>query len=232
LLGKNKFYQLLKERNGEKDVLRKTLIIIDEAHKLYSADLKASEKPDLETLKKLIYRSYKVSGDESCKLLPMTATPFTDSPMELFKLVNLMKEHEHERIPESLESFKKHYLNAENKFTKRGLQTISNKLAGYISYLDRSKDVSQFATPIKVNVTSLFTSFTREEREKLYCDLEKVEKLDLKKIRIKIKEKREKIKTLKSHLREAKRNRTQKNKECRSMYKGKANREQKEYCLE
>ena len=41
LVGKNKIYDILKTRNGSEDILRKTLIIIDEAHKLYGGDLKA-----------------------------------------------------------------------------------------------------------------------------------------------------------------------------------------------
>jgi hypothetical protein len=233
LTGKNQFSKLLKERNGEKDILRKTLIIVDEAHKLYSADLKASEKPDLNILKRLIQKSYKISGDESCKLLLMTATPFADSPMELFKLINLMKEHDHEKIPEELELFKQRYLDSHNKFTKSGIKTLANKLAGYISYLDRSKDVSQFASPIKINVTSLFTSFTRDEREKMYCDFDSNDSVtENKKLRSEIKEVRTNIRTLKQRLREEKKNKTQKSKECRSMYKGKALKDEKERCLE
>ena len=33
---------MLKARNGSEDVLNKTLIIIDEAHKLYGGDLKGA----------------------------------------------------------------------------------------------------------------------------------------------------------------------------------------------
>ena len=77
LIGKNKIYDILKSRNGSEDILKKTLIIIDEAHKLYGGDLKASERPETDIMEKLIMNSYNKSGSESCKLLLMTATPFT-----------------------------------------------------------------------------------------------------------------------------------------------------------
>ena len=47
---------ILKKRNGENDILKKTLIIIDEAHKLYGGDLKAVERPNTDIMEKLIMR--------------------------------------------------------------------------------------------------------------------------------------------------------------------------------
>ena len=52
LAGKNQIYDILVERNGKNDVLKKTLIIIDEAHKLYGGDLKAAERPNVEIMEK------------------------------------------------------------------------------------------------------------------------------------------------------------------------------------
>ena len=78
--------------------MHKTLIIIDEAHKLYGGDLKAIEKPDTNIMEKLIMNSYKKSGKDSCKLLIMTATPFTNSPLELFSITNLFMTNESEKI--------------------------------------------------------------------------------------------------------------------------------------
>ena len=57
MAGKNKIYDILLERNGKTDILKKTLIIIDEAHKLYGGDLKASERPNMEIMEKLINNS-------------------------------------------------------------------------------------------------------------------------------------------------------------------------------
>ena len=98
LAGKNAIYDILKNRNGTEDILKKTLIIIDEGHKLYGGDLKAAERPDTKIMEKLIMNSYKKSGNDSCKLLIMTATPFTNTPLELFSLINLFYTNEEEKI--------------------------------------------------------------------------------------------------------------------------------------
>ena len=74
--------------NGKNDPLRKTLVIIDEAHKLYSPDTIPAERPNLEIMNKKIKSSYKLSGKESVKLLLMTATPYTNNPMDLIKLIS------------------------------------------------------------------------------------------------------------------------------------------------
>lgn len=185
-------------------------------------------------LKKLINKSYSLSGDDSVKLLLMTATPFTDSPMELFKLMNLMKEDERDYIPEDIDVFKTKYLNQENEFTERGLQRLANELTGYISYLDRSKDISQFANPIKVRVTSFFTAFTKEERHALYCEMPDADEFSSetsKEIAEQIKEHNGRLKTVKKQITEHKKNKTQKQKECRSSHRGKDKKEEKERCI-
>lgn len=235
LTGKNEYFKQLQERNGKTDILKKTLIIIDEAHKLYSTDLKAQEKPDIDILRQYIYKSYRVSGENSVKLLLMTATPFTNSPMELFKLVNLMKENEKERITTSLSAFKSNYMTNENEFTKEGLHKIANKLSGYISYLDRSKDISQFANVVKIRVTSLFSSLTKEERHTLFCkeqekDSEEIKK-ELNHMTNEIKQLREIRKEKTKKIQELKKNTTQKRKVCRSKFKGKVNIREKENCI-
>ena len=91
--GKNAMYKALTNKNGIADPLRKTLIIIDEAHKLYGeTDLSHLERPDMEAFKESILRSYEISGADSVRLILMTATPITTSPMELLKLINFCKD--------------------------------------------------------------------------------------------------------------------------------------------
>ena len=171
LVGKNKIYDILLERNGSTDILKKTLIIIDEAHKLYGGDLKASERPDTKVMEKLISTSYKVSGDSSCKLLIMTATPFTNSPLELFSLINLFIEHESDKITTNKEEFKKQFMTPENILSTNGVKLLANKLTGLISYLNREKDPTQFAQPIMINVPILMTHIETEElRDAVYLD--------------------------------------------------------------
>ena len=144
--GKNSFYKDLVKRNGKTDPLQKTLIIIDEAHKLFAEDTPANERPNIKTLKKAIYNSYKTSKENSCKLLLMTATPYTSNPMQLFKLLNLLKEDNY--FIEDFDEFKDYYLDSNYLFKKDKNKEFLDKISGYISYLNREKDVRQFAYPV------------------------------------------------------------------------------------
>jgi superfamily II DNA or RNA helicase len=179
LAGKNAIYDILLERNGSRDLLHKTLIIIDEAHKLYGGDLKASERPNMEIMENLISNSYKVSGPDSCKLMIMTATPFTNSPLELFALTNLFMTNESEKITTNKEEFKKQYMTSQNILSETGLKVLANKLSGYISYLNREKDPTQFAQPIMINVPILMSHVENEDlRDAVYlnANLNSIEK--------------------------------------------------------
>jgi hypothetical protein len=171
LAKKNKIYNILLERNGATDILKKTLIIIDEAHKLYGGDLKASERPNTTIMEELISNSYNVSKNNSCKLLLMTATPFTNSPLELFSLTNLFQTHESEKINTNKEEFKQQFMNSDNILSEKGVRSIANKLSGYISYLNREKDPTQFAQPIMINIPILMKTVDPESlRDALYLN--------------------------------------------------------------
>ena len=145
LLGKNEFYKEMVRRNGVEDPLRKTFIVIDEAHKLLSHDLKPQEKPDFKVLSKKILDSYDISKKDSVKLLLMTATPYSEDPMQMIQLLNLMRPR-NDQFPTDYEVFKKEYLNQNGKIAE-SLKFMS-KVSGYISYLNRETDVRQFAHPI------------------------------------------------------------------------------------
>jgi hypothetical protein len=60
LLKKNKIYNEMVRRNGADDPLRKTLLIVDEAHKIYSPTVAKSEKPDTNILEKMLQNSYDI----------------------------------------------------------------------------------------------------------------------------------------------------------------------------
>jgi hypothetical protein len=145
--GKNKFYKLMVALNGKEDPFRKTLIIIDEIHKIYSSSLSALEKPNPEVLQDMIQNSYKVSGVNSLKLLIMTATPITDDHMSSIKILNLLLEN-NERLPEDFDVFKEMYCNENGLFTENGSFEFMNKITGLVSYIDRTNDRSQFAYPV------------------------------------------------------------------------------------
>ena len=145
--GKNKYYKEMVALNGVQDPFRKTLIIIDEIHKIYSSSLSALEKPDPKVLQNMIQNSYKVSGKDSLKLLLMTATPVTDDQMSSVKILNLLLE-KNENFPEDFEKFKTMYCNENGLFTDEGSREFMNRVSGLISYIDRTNDRSQFAYPV------------------------------------------------------------------------------------
>jgi sRNA-binding protein len=149
IAGKNVFYNELVKRNGKSDPLKKTLIIIDEAHKLFAEDTPPNERPNINILKKAIYHSYNSSKENSCKLLLMTATPYTNDPMQLFKLINLLKEDDY--FEEDFEKFSQEFLDDNYKFKSGKNKLFLDKITGYISYLNRERDVRQFAYPVIYN---------------------------------------------------------------------------------
>lgn len=144
--GKNDIHKKLVQRNGAKDPLKKTLIILDEAHKVYAADVVGAEKPDAEAIKNAIHKSYTVSGKDSVRLLLMTATPYTSQPMDMMKLLNLMRPSD-AQLPDEFDDFAKVYLDAHGSFTPSGKRRFLDDIAGYISYLNRERDARQFAYP-------------------------------------------------------------------------------------
>jgi hypothetical protein len=159
----NDYYKRLVKENGEEDPLRKTLLIIDEAHKLYGGgDLSSLERPDMVALHDSLMRSYAISGADSVRLLLMTATPITESPIEIVQLVNLCKPLE-EQMPSSFEEFSDNYLDERGEFTAQGREQYLDEIAGHISYLNREKDARQFAQPIIHHVNVPIVSHTQKK---------------------------------------------------------------------
>jgi len=147
LSGKNALFDKLVARNGEKDPLRKTLVIVDEVHKLYAPDVVGTEKPDIDLIKTKIQESFRTSGSKSVRLLFMTATPYTEDPMDFMRIINLMKLSK-EQLPEDFASFSKAFLDSQGNFTERGKTVFAEAIAGHVSYLNREADIRTFAYPI------------------------------------------------------------------------------------
>jgi hypothetical protein len=139
LEGKNDLYERLKKQNGEDDILKNTLIIVDEAHKLYSKDLVAMEKPNMNIVEK------KINESDSCKVLLMTGTPIADEPIEFIKLMNLIMKKD--KFPTSFNEFKDEFMDGNNYSTK-GRKEFQQRTKGLISYLDRRFDPRQFTQPV------------------------------------------------------------------------------------
>ena len=163
LLKKNKTYDFLKLRNGERDPLHKTLVIIDEAHKLYG-ETSAHERPDVGILEKMIDNSYRVSGEKSVRVILMTATPYTSNGLELVKLINLLRQPG-DKLPTEMPAFTAKYLDAAGHFTEKGKADFSDSMSGYVSYLNRSLDARNFAHPVYEDVLVKVSASTFVERD-------------------------------------------------------------------
>lgn len=149
LAGKNSIYKELVKRNGAEDPLRNTLLIIDEAHKLYATNMKSTEKPNTDLITKSIMESYEKSKEASVRLLLLTATPYTNDPMDLIKLLNLMRDPMIDgHLPNDFDMFEEKYLNDKGIFSNHGKKDFMDDIAGYISYLNRERDARQFAYPV------------------------------------------------------------------------------------
>ncbi len=190
LLKRNKIYHDIIKRNGEEDPLKKTLLIIDEAHKLYSPTVAKSEQPDTDILEKMIQNSYDKSEKDSVRVLLMTATPFTEDGMEMIKLLNLLRSRNH--FPTNFDEFSETYLDENGYFTKNGLKRFQDDVSGYISYLNRSRDARNFAHPVIENVYANM-SIEPNDNGKIHAD--KIPK-----------ETKEHVKELKAELKELKGN--------------------------
>lgn len=149
LAGKNALHKDLVARNGTEDLLHKTLIVIDEAHKLFAPDMVGTEKPDTALILRKIKESYEKSKDDSARLFLMTGTPYTNDPMHLIRMLNIMRDPAQDTMfPEDFDAFQEMYLNEKGEFTTSGKTAFQNEVAGYISYLNREKDARQFAYPV------------------------------------------------------------------------------------
>ena len=177
---RNPLYKVLVERNGKEDPLRKTLIVIDEAHKLYSSDFKGAEKPDVGAFMNALQKSYKVSGENSARVLLMTATPYNESPIEMMKLLNLCRPSE-KWLPETIPEFLEKYMDENGNFTKPGLHNYMDDVAGQISYLNREADPSQFAQPVFSEIVVPISTYDMDNsnsNEILTAILEDIKEID------------------------------------------------------
>lgn len=162
--GKNDIYREMVKRNGAEDPLKKTLIIIDEVHKIYAKDVVGSERPDPEAIKKAIHESYEKSGDDSVRVLLMSATPYTDDPLDMMRILNLIRKPT-EQLPENIDKFTEEYLDDDGSFTELGKKKFQNDITGLISYLNRERDARQFAYPIFHNINVPISTSTRFIKE-------------------------------------------------------------------
>jgi hypothetical protein len=108
----------------------------------------------------------------------MTATPITNEPFELIKLVNLCKE-QNEQLPTTRDEFYKEFdVGSTGKFSNKGSLKYFNAITGNISYLSRENDARQFAKPIitEVKVPLSTSEFSKSGLDKIKEDnLQKIQ---------------------------------------------------------
>ena len=158
LEGKNSFHDILVKNNGKADILHKTLIIIDEAHKLFASDVEGQEKANVDAIRKAFHHSFATSGKDAVKVLMMTATPYTSDPMDMMRLVNLMRTPAN-ALPETFEEFSTKFLDDTGAFSEVGLDKFSKAVKGMISYLNRGKDIRSFAYPVFHSIKSQMSDY-------------------------------------------------------------------------
>lgn len=151
---KNQYYKDLVKINGSEDPFKNTLIIIDEAHKLFTKDLKSMEKPDVIKLKHALHHSYELSKNNSCKVVLLSATPITEDVMSLNKMLNLILPI-NSQLPENYEVFKDKYCDINGLITTEGAISYINNISGIVSYLNRSGDIRQFAYPVYTDIMTI-----------------------------------------------------------------------------
>jgi len=132
------------------DPLYKTFLIIDEIHKLQDGDLSPTEAANFKTIQGYIQKSYELSGDNSVRVLMMTATPITKSPQDLFEILNTLIADPKRRIPIWPE-FRKYFAieDTDGNFSinAEGVKLFQSRAKGLISYLNREGDATTFAQP-------------------------------------------------------------------------------------
>lgn len=146
LEGKNELGRMLAAKH-RRDPLHKTFLIIDEVHKLFDGDLGPAESADFSVIQNFIFKSYATSGADSVRPLLMTATPITDSPRQLFTILNTLICAPTARLMD-FEDYRKKYTTDAGEIIHTGRDYFQTRVKGLISYLNREYDPTTFAQPI------------------------------------------------------------------------------------
>lgn len=145
LQGKNELGRMLAAKN-KRDPLHKTFLIMDEVHKLMDGDLSPAESADFGVIQSYIHKSYAASKDASVRPLLMTATPITDTPRELFAILNTLIADPSRRLMD-FEAFRRAHTSDNGGIKPEGAAYFQDRAKGLISYLNREYDPTTFAQP-------------------------------------------------------------------------------------
>ena len=133
-------------------MLRRTLLVVDEVHKLHDGDLLATEKADFNVIQSYIWKSYRDSGADSVRPLLMSATPIGDTPASLFDILNTLIPDPGQGLMD-LEHFRRIFTDKEGHVSAEGARYFMEQSKGLISYLNRERDPTTFAIPTIRTIT-------------------------------------------------------------------------------
>lgn len=149
---KSKLYKKLVERNGVKDPLKKTIIIIDEAHNFTTfkpIGFTKHESAKFEDIRDMIHNSYKTSGNDSARVLLLSATPGLNGAIGAINMLNLLEPKSSNRLPTKSDEFIKKFLKSDlSGFNKEGRSEFGRLANKYVSFLDTTKDHTKFAKKV------------------------------------------------------------------------------------
>jgi hypothetical protein len=141
------------------DPFYKSVVIVDEAHKLYTKDLKPQEQHDIKAIESAFFNSYSNSGENRLRLCLMSGTPIAEDPRELLRLLNLIIQEKKNRF--DIEPFYKNFV--KDSLVDPELQSeFKEKTKGLVSFLDASKNASTFA---QVKITEVLVPISKESQE-------------------------------------------------------------------
>jgi|APGre2960657404_1045060.scaffolds.fasta_scaffold00054_2 ribosome-associated translation inhibitor RaiA len=142
------------------DPFYKTVIIVDEAHKLYTKDLKPQELHSISVIQERVFESYLNSGENRARIVLMTGTPVTENPIEAIQLFNLLLTKPGDRF--NISSFTNSFIDSDGEVVESEVEKFKNKTKGLISYIDMSGDKSKFA---QIKYTEVFVPISDESIE-------------------------------------------------------------------
>ena len=151
--------QLQEERVKYNDKLRKVFLVIDEAHKLVGG----AEGKYFKKIRQVIWDSYKKSGNASCRVLLLTATPVAEHPMDAVNLATLLRTEadvrrlnleNYDRLGDDggkqatgVDFMKKHWNSKTQDFNTGSVRKFQELFNGRLSYFNYVGDKSRFAQP-------------------------------------------------------------------------------------
>lgn len=129
------YRNLLNKQHPSSDLLWRTLVIIDESHKLFDKDLKAQEQHNPESIVKLIKKSYtqnQRNKQDSVRVVLASATPMSGSPQVFLAQLALL-------TPDYVS------MNIRDYLASDGSLKAKTEFLHLIDYVDISSNASYFA---------------------------------------------------------------------------------------